>query len=307
MVRRDDAQAQKCRRHWHTEKLGDLAHLAGHLRAHDAASHEQQWPLSLLDCLDHSIDFRFAARVFTRIAAQLDRFRIFIVEFRIEYVLGHINDDWPRTARAGNEERFLEDARQFLYILDEIIMLCNGRRDAKDVRLLERILADIGISHLSGDADERNRVCTSRSNARDEIRRPWPRGRKDNADLARSAGIAVSCMDCALLMAREHMREFHLVDSIIQGQHCTARIAEDDVHPFSFQALQHSLSSIHQHTKAPSSILFTKRIFVLLYYTLFVYNITTRKYIFNKYAPKAFSSDGHWPAPAHAPLLPQPA
>ena len=127
-------------------------------------------------------------------------------------------------------------------------MLCDWRRDADDVRFLERVLSNIRVRDLSRDADERHGIDVRRRDARDEVPRARARRRKDDADLARRAGIAVGRMDRALLVPRQHMRKFHLVDCIIQRQHRAARIAEHDIDALFFQALEDCLRAIHQQS-----------------------------------------------------------
>ena len=188
----------------------------------------------------------------------MHRLRIRVVEFRVKDILGHVDDDRARTARAGDVERLLEHARQVLDLLDEIIVLRDRRRDAADIGLLERVLADIGIRHLSRDADERHRIRVGRRDARDEVCRTRAGRRKDDADLARRARIAVCRMDSALLMARQDVREFHFIDSIVEREHRAAGVTEYDVHAFILQAREHSLCTIHQQVKAPLYLEFNK-------------------------------------------------
>ena len=108
------------------------------------------------------------------ISVQFDRLRTAILDFRIEYVLRHIDDNDARTPRPRDIECLFYHARQLVHVLDEVVMLCDRRRNADDVRLLERILSDVRIRDLSRDADHRNGVHMRRRNPRHEIRCPGP-------------------------------------------------------------------------------------------------------------------------------------
>ena len=129
-------------------------------------------------------------------------------------------------------------------------MLRNRCRNADNVCLLKGVLADIWIGDLPRDADHRNGVHIRRCNPRHEVRRARSRGRKDHADLARGARIAVCRMCGALFMAREDMRKFHLIYFIIQREDGTAGIAKDDLHALLPKALQKSPRSIHHQSNS---------------------------------------------------------
>ena len=177
---------------------------------------------------------------------QLHRLRITVFDLCVEYILCYVDGYDTGTSRPRDIERFLYNARNIVDVLDEIVVLCDRGRDADNIRLLERILADIRIGHLSRDADHRNGVHVRRRDARHEIRRSGTRGRKGDADLARGSGIPVRRMRRALLMAREDVRKFHLVYFIVECEDGSPRIAEDDLNSLGLQALQESACTIHQ-------------------------------------------------------------
>ena len=71
-------------------------------------------------------------------------------------VLGDVDDDRPGTAGARDIERLVQDARQGVHVLDEIIVLGARAGDADRVAFLEGVVADQMRRHLAGDADHRN-------------------------------------------------------------------------------------------------------------------------------------------------------
>ena len=259
LVGRDGAESEQGRRARCAEAAHDVLEHICLLREDDAAARKDQRLLGRADGLNHRVNLPLIADVLAAVAAQMHRLWICIVKLRIEDILGHIDDDRPRAARARDVERLFEHARQVLYLLDEVIVLRDWRRDTTNIRLLEGILADVGVSHLSRDADERHRIRIGRRDTRDEIRRTRAGGREDDADLARRARIAVCRMDSSLLMARQDVRKLHFIDSIVEREHRAAGISEYDVHAFILQAREHSLCTIHQQVKAPLYLEFNKK------------------------------------------------
>jgi hypothetical protein len=71
-------------------------------------------------------------------------------------VLRNIDDDRTRTAGLGDAERLVDDAGQFVDVLDQPVVLGAGTRDADRVAFLESVGADQRCRNLAGQADERN-------------------------------------------------------------------------------------------------------------------------------------------------------
>ena len=64
---------------------------------------------------------------------------------RLLHVLGQIDHHRTGTPAAGDIERFLDDARDVLDVLDQEIVLGARASDADEVRLLESIVANIVV------------------------------------------------------------------------------------------------------------------------------------------------------------------
>ena len=71
-------------------------------------------------------------------------------------VLRNVDDDGAGTAARGNVERLVQNARQILDALDQIIVFRARPRDADRVAFLEGVIADQVRRDLAGDADDRN-------------------------------------------------------------------------------------------------------------------------------------------------------
>ncbi len=78
--------------------------------------------------------------------------------FRELHVLGDVDDDRAGAAGARDIEGLVQDAAQLVHVLDQIIVLGAGARDADRVAFLEGVVADQMRRHLTGDADDRDRI-----------------------------------------------------------------------------------------------------------------------------------------------------
>ena len=179
---------------------------------------------------------------------KLDLRRVLVVDRRIEYILCHVDDHDTGTPRTRDVERLLYHTRDVAHILDEVVVLRDRRRNADDVRLLKRILAYVGIRNLSRNTDHRHGVHMRCCDARHEIRRTRSRSCKHDTNLARGSGIAVRRVRSPLLVARQDMRELHLIYLIVEREDSAARIAEHDLDALLLQTLQERPCTIHQQS-----------------------------------------------------------
>ncbi len=84
-------------------------------------------------------------------------------------VLGNVDHDGTRPARAGDIEGLVQHAREIVDVLDQPVVLGAGPRDADRVAFLERVVADQVRRHLAGDADDRNGIHQGVGEAGDRI------------------------------------------------------------------------------------------------------------------------------------------
>ena len=161
-------------------------------------------------------------------------------------VLGDVDHDRTRAAGARDVERLVQDARQRVHVLDEIIVLGAGARDADRVAFLEGVVADQMRRHLAGDADHRNRIHQRIGQAGDGVGRAGARGDEHDADLAGRARIAFGGMHGALLVAHENVLDaVLLVQLVIDRQDGAARIAENMLDALIGESLKHHLGARH--------------------------------------------------------------
>ena len=148
----------------------------------------------------------------------------------LQRVLGDVDVDRPGPARTGQVERLGQDARQLVRVTDEVVVLGHGQRDARDVDLLEGVLAEQGGDHVAGDGDDGDRIQLGRRQARHEVRGARAGGAEADAHLAAGAGEAVGRVRRALLVADEHVPQGRVVaQHVVQRQDHPAGVAEEDV------------------------------------------------------------------------------
>ena len=164
--------------------------------------------------------------------------RVLGARLLLEGVLGDVDVDRSRAARPGDVECLGEDPRQVVGVADEVVVLRHRQRDAVDVDLLERVLADEDARHVAGDRDHRDGVEERGADARDEVRGAGSGRAHADADAARHPGVAVGGVGAALLVADEDVADLRVVaEDVVQRQDHAARVAEEDVDPLAHERL----------------------------------------------------------------------
>ena len=152
------------------------------------------------------------------------------VRLGLEGVLGDVDVDRSGAAVRGDVERLGDDPRDVVGRPDQVVVLGHRQRDAGDVDLLERVLADQGAGHVAGDRDHRHRVELRRRDRGHEVRRARAAGAHAHADPAARAGIPVGRVAAALLVADEHVADLGVVaEDVVDREDDAARIAEEHV------------------------------------------------------------------------------
>ena len=106
--------------------------------------------------IDGLLDLVHVALELGLVAGVREIFRLGIDALGELDVLRNVDDDGTGTAARGNMERLVQNARQILDALDQIIVFRARPRDADRVAFLEGVIADQVRWDLAGDADDRN-------------------------------------------------------------------------------------------------------------------------------------------------------
>ena len=224
----------------------------------DAAAGVEQRTLGSGDHLDRGFDFVRIALQLRPIGLVLDILRPLIHAFCELNILRNIDHHRTGPAVGRDVESFVQHARQVFDILHQIIVLGAGARDADGVAFLEGIVADQVRRHLSGDADDRNRIHQRVGQAGHRIGGAGAGGHQHAADLAGGARIAFRRMHRALLVADEDVLDVLLLEQfIIDRQHRAAGIAEEVLHALIAQGFDHHFRAAHflHHRPTPHSLL----------------------------------------------------
>ena len=227
-------------------ELHQLAQEMARLRSgiDDAAAGVKQRPLGTPHQLDRGLDAVEVALDLRLVALVLEVPRPGIRAFGELEVLGNVDHHRTRPAALGDMERLVQHARKLADVLDEVIVLGAGPRDADRVAFLEGIVADQMGRHLPGDAHDRDRIHERIGQAGDCIGGAGAGGHQHAADLAGRAGIAFGGMHGALLVPHQDVPDLLLLEQrVIDRQHRAARIAEQVLDPLIGQCLDHHLGA----------------------------------------------------------------
>ena len=229
-------------------KLDEFAQELARLRAgiDDAAAGVEHRTLRALHQLDGRLDLVDVA-LQPRLVALVRKFvRLEVHPLGELNVLRDVDHDRTRPSAAGDVERFVQNARQVRNVLHQVVVLGAGPRDADGVAFLERVVADEMCRHLSGQADDRDRVHQRVGKSGHGVRRARAGGHQQAADLAGRAGIAFRRMRRALFMADEDVLDLLLLEErVIDRQHGAAGIAEHMFDPLIGQSLDHHFRAGH--------------------------------------------------------------
>ena len=137
----------------------------------------------------------------------------------------------PGPAGPGQVKRLLDDPRDVLGVLDQVMVLGDRPGDLDHRRFLERVGADDVPGNLAGDGDQRHGIHLGVGQAGDQVERPGAGGRHHHARLAGGAGISLGREDAPLLVARQDRPDPVAVSRqrLVHRHARAARIGEDDL------------------------------------------------------------------------------
>ena len=176
-------------------------------------------------------------------------FGIIKLAFRDLNVYGQIDNNRPGTPRAGNVKGLLHDRGKLIYILHKKIVLRDGARYARYVRLLESVVPDQVCLDLPGKRHHRNGIHMRSRDARNKVCRARPGRSHAHAHLARRAGVTVRRVRRALLVPRQDETQIFCVVKLVEKrQDRPARIPEKHLYLFAPKRLQNYFRAGHFHS-----------------------------------------------------------
>ena len=171
------------------------------------------------------------------------RLRILPVDHRTLDVGGNVHEDGPPPARVRKSERLAQHLLQAVRVAHEVVVLRDWQRDARDVKLLERIRSDHLVRHVARNGNQRYGVQVRRGNARHQVRRARTGGRDHDARLSSRPSVAVRRVAAMLLVRRLDDPNLvrRIVESVEQLEHGPARIAKHGVDTLGDEGLDNAL------------------------------------------------------------------
>ncbi len=149
---------------------------------------------------------------------------------REQHVLRQIDDDRAGPPALRDIKRLVQRAPEVGDILDEIIVLGAGPRDAGRVGFLKRVVADQMRRHLPGQADDRHRIHQRVGQPGHGVGRAGTARHQHDADLAGRARVALGGVHRAALLAHQDVAQRVLLEErIVNRQDRAAGIAEYDI------------------------------------------------------------------------------
>ena len=158
-------------------------------------------------------------------------------------ILGQVDQHRSRSASGGDVERLFNDARDVRSVAHQIAVLDHRVGDTGDVGLLKGVLAQQGPYHLRGDDHHGDGIHERGVQAGDGVGGARTGGHQDHARFAGGAGVAVSHVGRALLVANPDQLDLRPDEGIEERDGRAAGQAENDLHPFALQALYDLLAT----------------------------------------------------------------
>ena len=235
MVLREAPEAEEGEDHRNVRLLGKLAEEISRVGEHHAMARHDQRALRVVDQLSGKTHLPHVRGRCGLITAARDGLRVVEMALVDEKGLRDIDQDRAGSASRCEVEGLFDGRGDVLDAGHHVIVLGDRESDAGDVDLLEGVPADQRLDHLTGDGHERHRVKHRISETRHEIGRTGPAGRHADAGLPGGTGVAFSSEGGPLLEADEDMLETCSRQGIVEGDDCTARVAEDNLDPLLLQ------------------------------------------------------------------------
>ena len=121
-------------------------------------------------------------------------------------------------------------------------MFDDGACDAHGIAFLEGIQANRVCGHLTGDDHHRDAVHIRCGNPSDRIGHTGPGGDQGHAHIASGTSIAISGVDCCLLVTHQNMLNRVLfVKGVIDVQHRATGVAPEVFHVFGLQGFDKNI------------------------------------------------------------------
>ena len=188
-------------------RIDDVFEILRRFRQDDAAADEEDRFLAVADHGDGPVYVIGLPFAFYSVSGQVDRIGILEVDFCFQGILGDVDEDRSGTACRRDVKGFFQDPRDRRGVLDQVVVLGNGRRDPGNIGFLEGVAPDEVRRDLAADDDHGDRIHIGCGNACNHVADPRPGGGDADAGPAGNAGVTVGSVDRTLFMTGKDVPE----------------------------------------------------------------------------------------------------
>ena len=222
-----DAADSHQRRHDGNVRLGrERSHVARRIRGDHAAAGEQHGAPGLVEPAREPAHLGRSRRGLGMVRPERDALRIVRGGELGLHVPRHVYDDRAGLSVRRDVERLGDRLRYLVRRLHEEAVLGCGAADARHVRLLECVGADLRKRHLSGHQDERHAVHVGGREAGYRVGGAWSARHDHHPGAPGGARVAVGHVDASLLVAPEDEAELRRPHAVEDVHDVPAGIAE---------------------------------------------------------------------------------
>ena len=231
--------------HWHSKRFRQVDEGVRAVGLDDAAAREEDRPLGRGDEVHEAGDLGVGGDGLVH----LDRLVRIDVEIDLGrlHVAGKVDEDGARAALAHKVERLLEDSGDLCGLQDRLRVLRHRRGDRSDVDSLEVLFVELGRGHLTGDAQDGQRIGHSRVHSRDHVGSRGARRSQTHADVADlGARVPLGHVGLGLAVPGEDVADPSVgLQRGIQAVDCGAGDSECYRHPLFCEDLNDCVDDAH--------------------------------------------------------------
>ena len=132
----------------------------------------------------------------------------------------------------------MDDLREIFDVLDQVVVLGAGARDAEGVGFLEGVAADQLAGDLSGDGDDGDGIHHGVHQAGGEVGGAGSGSGAADAHLAGGARVAFGGEGGVFLVPYQDVADLVIVKSVVEGQGDAAGISENAIDALAGQAFR---------------------------------------------------------------------
>ena len=199
------AEAHQGTGHRDAQVLGEIAELFAGIGHDHAAAAEQQGALRIVERVHDLADLGVIGAVGRVVAAQAHVFGPDEFGRTLKHVLGQVHKHGAGTPGTGQIEGLPYDLGELLHVLHHIVVFGAGACDARNVHLLERVVADEAGGYLPGENHHRDGIAIRGRDAGHRVGGSGAGCGHADADLARSAGVSVGGVNGGLLVTYQNV------------------------------------------------------------------------------------------------------